>query len=70
MIVGLPLLNNYHEVWQNKWSVLIQAMKILKDIEERLQGKYQKSKGLPLSIEGHVHALIKVKGEQRMDLCL
>ena len=40
---------------------LIQAMKIMKDIEERLQGKYQKSKGLPLSIEGHVHALIKVR---------
>ena len=37
-----------------------QAMKIMKDIEDRLQGKYQKSKGLPLSIEGHVHALIEV----------
>ena len=35
-------------------------MKIMKDIEDRLQGKYQKSKGLPLSIEGHVHALIEV----------
>ena len=32
----------------------------MKDIEDRLQGKYQKSKGLPLSIEGHVHALINV----------
>lgn len=38
----------------------LQAMKIMKDIEDRLQGKYQKSKGLPLSIEGHVHALIEV----------
>ena len=41
-------------------SKLMQAMKIMKDIEDRLQGKYQKSKGLPLSIEGHVHALIEV----------
>ena len=38
----------------------MQAMKIMKDIEDRLQGKNHKSKGLPLSIEGHVHALIKV----------
>lgn len=35
------------------------AVKIIRDIEDRLQGKYPKSKGLPLSIEGHVHALIK-----------
>ena len=36
-------------------------MKIVKDIEDRLQGKYPKSKGLPLSVEGQVHALIKVQ---------
>jgi serine/threonine-protein kinase ATR len=36
------------------------AVKIVKDIEDRLQGKYPKSKGLPLSVEGQVHALIKV----------
>ena len=41
--------------------LFIQARKIMRDIEDRLQGKYQKSKGLPLSIEGHVHALIKVE---------
>lgn len=49
--------------FQNLYSFYIlctQAMKIMKDIEDRLQGKYQKSKGLPLSIEGHVHALIEV----------
>ena len=46
--------------------LFFQAMKIMKDIEDRLQGKYQKSKGLPLSIEGHVHALIKVTMEKRL----
>ena len=35
-------------------------MKIIHDIEDRLNGKYPKSKGLPLSVEGQVHALIKV----------
>lgn len=39
---------------------VLKASKIVKDIEERLQGKYHKVKGLPLSVEGHVHALIKV----------
>lgn len=49
----------------------VQAMKIMKDIEDRLQGKYQKSKGLPLSIEGHVHALIEVNLETwAQNLCL
>jgi len=32
----------------------------VRDIEDRLQGKYPKSKGLPLSIEGQVDDLIKV----------
>ena len=40
---------------------MLKALKIVKDIEERLQGKYHKVKGLPLSVEGHVHALIKVQ---------
>ena len=35
-------------------------MKIVRDIEDRLQGNYPKSKGLPLSIEGQVDDLIKV----------
>ena len=35
------------------------AIKIVKDMEDRLQGKY-KSRGLPLSVEGQVHTLIKV----------
>ena len=48
----------------------MQAMKIMKDIEDRLQGKYQKSKGLPLSIEGHVHALIEVNLVKRASVCL
>eukprot|EP00731_Ephydatia_muelleri_P024256 Em0016g527a len=40
------------------------ALKIVKDIEERLQGKYHKVKGLPLSVEGHVHALIKTATDE------
>lgn len=36
-----------------------QAVKIVRDIEDRLQGNYPKSKGLPLSIEGQVDDLIK-----------
>lgn len=35
------------------------AVKIVRDIEDRLQGNYPKSKGLPLSIEGQVDDLIK-----------
>lgn len=35
------------------------AIKIVRDIEDRLQGNYPKSKGLPLSIEGQVDSLIK-----------
>jgi serine/threonine-protein kinase ATR len=35
------------------------AIKIIHDTEDRLQGKYPKSKGLPLSIEGQVDGLIK-----------
>ena len=36
-------------------------MKIVRDIEDRLQGKHHhKTKGLPLSVEGQVHAVIKV----------
>ncbi|XP_064394848.1 serine/threonine-protein kinase ATR-like [Halichondria panicea] len=35
-------------------------LKIIQDIEDRLNGKYsQKTKGLPLSVEGQVDALIK-----------
>ena len=37
-----------------------QVVIIVKNIEDRLQGKYPKSKGLPLSVEEQVHALIKV----------
>lgn len=38
-----------------------QPLKIIHDIEDRLNGKFpQKTKGLPLSVEGQVDALIKV----------
>ncbi len=40
--------------------LFLQAVKIVKDIEDRLVGKFPKSKGLPLSVEGQVHALISV----------
>ena len=38
--------------------IFIQAVKIVGDIEDRLQGKH--SKGLPLSVKGQVHVLIMV----------
>lgn len=44
--------------------LLSQAVKIVRDIEDRLHGNYPKSKGLPLSIEGQVDDLIKVSGIQ------
>lgn len=46
-------------------------MKIVRDIEDRLQGKHHhKSKGLPLSVEGQVHAVIKVKIGIRLDILI
>ena len=42
-------------------TIILQPLKIIQDIEDRLNGKYsQKTKGLPLSVEGQVDALIKV----------
>ena len=42
-------------------TIIMQPLKIIQDIEDRLNGKYsQKTKGLPLSVEGQVDALIKV----------
>ena len=37
------------------------AMRVVSDIEECLQGK--KSKTLPMSVKGQVHALIEVSGK-------
>ena len=42
----------------------------MRDIEDRLQGKYPKSKGLPLSIEGQVDDLIKVHTHPTETLCI
>ena len=42
-------------------SVPLKAVKIVRDIEDRLQGKHhQKTKGLSLSVEGQVNAVIRV----------
>eukprot|EP00058_Branchiostoma_floridae_P009059 XP_002594547.1 hypothetical protein BRAFLDRAFT_104468 [Branchiostoma floridae] len=38
------------------------AMTHVRDIDQRLQGVFKKMRGLPLSIEGHVHHLIQING--------